>query len=103
MTFSHRMATRLGMSAIALFCTPGIALPQQDATAVLKRAAETMGANNLNAIRYSGAGTGFTFGQAYLPGTAWPRVTVHNFDRSIDYEGAAMRDEIVISRAEPRG
>jgi glyoxylase-like metal-dependent hydrolase (beta-lactamase superfamily II) len=62
-----------------------------------------MGGNQLTSIRYSGDGTGFTFGQAYLPGTAWPKITVHSLTRSVDYATNSMRDEIVFSRAEPRG
>ena len=73
------------------------------ATDVLKRVSEAMGANALNTLRYSDAGTGYTFGQSYTPGTAWPKITIHAQTRTIDYGTGSMRDEITLSRAEPRG
>lgn len=69
----------------------------------LARASQAMGADRLNTLRYTAEGTGWTFGQAYEPGTAWPKITLHSLTRSIDYGEGAMRDEIVLSRAEPRG
>ncbi|HEV7578607.1 MAG TPA: MBL fold metallo-hydrolase [Caldimonas sp.] len=74
-----------------------------DATATLARAGQAMGSSSLKTIRYSGSGTGYTFGQAYTPGGAWPKITVHSMARTIDYDSGAMRDEIVLSRAEPLG
>lgn len=74
----------------------------QDAAAVLKRASAAMGAD-VKSIRYAGEGTGYTFGQAYQPGMAWPKITVHSVARTINYDTASMREEIVLSRAEPRG
>ena len=70
---------------------------------VLARASKAMGAAQLKTLRYVGEGTGHTFGQAYQPGSAWPRITLHSVTRTIDYDGGAMRDEIVLSRAEPQG
>jgi glyoxylase-like metal-dependent hydrolase (beta-lactamase superfamily II) len=67
------------------------------------RAAKAMGADNLTTLRYSGEGTGWTFGQAYVPGGAWPKITLHSVARSIDYGNAAMREEVTLSRAEPQG
>jgi glyoxylase-like metal-dependent hydrolase (beta-lactamase superfamily II) len=74
-----------------------------DAGPVLQRASQAMGAERLKSLRYSGDGTGWSYGQAYVPGAAWPKVTLHSFVRTIDYDAAAMRDEIVLSRAEPKG
>jgi len=34
---------------------------------------------------------------------AWPRITVHSQVRTIDYDAGAMREEITLSRAEPKG
>ena len=70
---------------------------------MLARASQAMGAAQLKSLRYAGEGEGFTFGQAWLPGGAWPKVTYHSVVRTLDYEAGAMRDEIVLSRAEPRG
>ena len=70
---------------------------------VLARASKAMGAAQLKTLRYVGEGTGHTFGQAYQPGSAWPRITLHSVTRTIDSDDGAMRDEIVLSRAEPQG
>ncbi len=75
----------------------------QDAAAVLKRASDAMGATNLKSIRYTAEGTGYTFGQAFKPGMPWPKINVHSQTRTINYDTASMRDEIVLSRGEPRG
>ena len=90
------------MSAAALAFVPGAAF-SQDASAALKRASDAMGAGELKSIRYAGEGTGFTYGQAFKPGTRWPKVNVHSEIRTINYETASMRDEITLSRAEPKG
>ena len=54
-------------------------------------------------MRYSAEGTGTTFGQAYHADAVWPKITVHSLTRSIDYGTGTMRDEVVMSRAEPLG
>lgn len=96
-----RLAGPLTAAAVLLAaCTSPGGGPSTD---VLPRAAQAMGADQVNTLRYSAEGTGWSFGQAYQPGTAWPKVTLHAFTRSIDYGAGAMRDEVVLSRAEPRG
>ena len=75
----------------------------EDAGPVLARSAQLMGADRLATLRYVAEGTGYTFGQAYKPGGAWPKITLHSLTRSIDYGSASMRDEVVLSRAEPLG
>ena len=77
--------------------------PQQDPFAALSRSAQAMGTANVTTVRYVAEGTGTTFGQAYRPGGAWPRITLHSVTRSIDYGSGTMRDEVVLSRAEPLG
>jgi hypothetical protein len=74
-----------------------------DASAVLARSAQAMGAAQLETLRYTAEGTGYTFGQAYKAGGAWPKVALHSVTRSIDYGTGTMREEVVLSRAEPRG
>jgi glyoxylase-like metal-dependent hydrolase (beta-lactamase superfamily II) len=92
---------------LALFAlmalTAGCATPDIDAQAVIARANQAMGGSGLKTLRYSADGTGYTFGQAFVPGMPWPKITVHTLARSIDYDSASMRDEITLSRAEPRG
>ena len=84
----------------ALAFIPGTALA---ADATIERAAAAMGAGALKSLRYTADGTGYTFGQAYKPGMPWPRIKVHSLVRTINYETGAMRDEIVLSRAEALG
>jgi glyoxylase-like metal-dependent hydrolase (beta-lactamase superfamily II) len=99
---SGTFLSKLALSAVALAFIPGAAL-SLEAAGVLKRASGAMGGADLKSIRYTGDGTGHTFGQAYKPGIAWPKITVHSMARTINYETASMREEIVISRAEPHG
>ena len=56
-----------------------------------------------NTIRYSGEGTGWTFGQAYKPGMAWPKIDIQSQARTINYSTGSMREEIAFNRGEPRG
>ena len=81
----------------------GCASAPPSAADVIARASKAMGASDLKTLRYTGEGEGFTFGQAYLPNGPWPKVAYHSVVRTVDYEAAAMRDEIVLSRAEPLG
>ncbi len=74
-----------------------------DASAILKRAGVAMGAEGLRTLSYAAEGNGYTFGQAYVPGKPWPRITVHGMTRTINYETGSMRDQITLSRAEPKG
>lgn len=93
------LAAALAAAALLAAC----ATPAADAPATLERASSAMGAGGLKSIRYTADGTGYTFGQAYVPGAAWPKITVHAMARSINYDTASMREEITLSRAEPRG
>jgi len=95
-----RLLAASALPAAALAFIPGAALAQ-DAAGVLQRAASAMG--DPKSIRYAGEGTGWTYGQAYRPGMRWPKITVHSEIRTINYETASMRDEITLSRAEPKG
>ena len=94
--------TGLTLSAAALALVPGAA-SGLEATGVLKYASNAMGAGELKSIRYTAEGTGYTFGQAYKPGMPWPKITVHSQVRTINYDTASMREEITLSRAEPKG
>ena len=96
------LLNRLTIAAAALAFIPGAAL-SLEADGVLRRASGTMGAAELKSIRYISEGTGYTFGQAFKPGTPWPKINVHSQIRTINYDTASMREEITLSRAEPRG
>jgi glyoxylase-like metal-dependent hydrolase (beta-lactamase superfamily II) len=76
---------------------------RDSADAVLQHADQAMGGSQLKTLRYAGSGTGATFGQAYQPGTAWPRIEVTGYTRWVDYENAALREDSVRTRAEPNG
>ena len=75
----------------------------EPAQVALMDADRAMGGTNLKSLRYMGAGTGATFGQAYQPGMAWPRINLTSLTRVFDYENSAMREDAVRTRAEPTG
>lgn len=89
--------------AFAAFCLMTPAALAQGATDAVKRASDAMGAGALNSLRYSGEGIGYTLGQAFKPGMAWPKITIHSQARSINYATSSMREEITLSRGEPLG
>jgi glyoxylase-like metal-dependent hydrolase (beta-lactamase superfamily II) len=95
--------TGLLCATALLACAPVAPLGQPDADAVLRRAEQAMGGQNLKTLSYSGSGSGATFGQAYKPGLAWPKLSYSNFARVLDYDNAALREEFARSRAEPTG
>lgn len=92
---------RLTLSIAAAFLS-ATALAQ-DVPHVLQNASRAMGAADLQSVRYTGDGIGYSFGRAFKPGMPWPKINVHSMVRTINYETASMRDEILLSRAEPRG
>lgn len=77
--------------------------PSSDASATLGRADKALGAGTVQSLRFAGNGTGGIYGQAWVPGAAWPRITYSNFARVYDYETAALREDFARSRAEPNG
>ncbi len=78
-------------------------VPSESADQVLQRANTAMGGSDLRSIQFSGTGSGATFGQAFRPGEAWPRITYTQFSRVADYANAALREDAARSRAEPTG
>ena len=78
-------------------------LPPETAQAVLQRANTAMGGGSLHSISFAGSGSGATFGQAYEPGTAWPKISYSSFSRVADYDNAAFREDAARSRAEATG
>jgi glyoxylase-like metal-dependent hydrolase (beta-lactamase superfamily II) len=71
----------------------------------IEAAADAMGATSLNSIEYSGSGSLFGFGQAFVPGERWPRFEQRSYVASINYQTPAMRLNTVRSQGEhpPRG
>ena len=74
-----------------------------DAAALLKRAAAAMGADGLRTLVYSGSGTGASYGQAYVPTAAWPRLTYSRYSRQLDYDNVYTGEEVTRARSEPKG
>ena len=97
---TSRRAIALAIASLAFISLPAKA---EDAEALLKRVAAAMGISDLKTFRYAAEGTGYTFGQAYVPSSPWPRITVHSQVRTINYETGSMREELTLSRAEPKG
>lgn len=97
-------ALRLVLAAGALGLLASCAsVPTESAMSVLQRANSAMGGSALRSISFSGAGTGATFGQAFAPGQAWPRITYSSFSRTADYANTSLREDAARSRAEPNG
>jgi len=94
---------RMGMALAGAAWLAGCASTPDNAAEVIARANAATGAAQVKSLRYVAEGTGYSFGQAHKPGAAWPKITLHSVTRTVDYEVGAMRDEIVLSRAEPLG
>ena len=73
------------------------------AVPALERVANDLKVTELRSVRYSGQGWGWTFGQAYKPGLAWPKIKLNSWARTVNYETGAMKEEIVLTRAEATG
>jgi len=97
----HALSASLILSVAALAFIPGTATSQESAAAVLKRAWAAMG--DPKSISYSGDGAGWTFGQAWKPGMAWPKFDIQSVTRTLNYTNGSMREQIAFSRAEPQG
>src|SRR6478735_7338285 len=76
---------------------------RDDAGPVLRQAEQAMGGGQLKTLRYAASGTGGTFGQAFQPGGAWPRIGIPSYTRWVDYDNAALREDSVRVRAEVDG
>ena len=97
----------MGRSLLLALATVGLLscanAPPESAARVLQRADAAMGGSALRSISFAGSGSGSTFGQAFEPGMAWPKITYSSFSRMADYENAAFREDAARSRAEPTG
>ena len=91
--------TLLGLLAMVAM-SAGVAAAADPA---LERAAAALRVNDLKSVRYAGDGTAWTFGQAFEPGGPWPKIKLNSWARTINYDTGAMREEIVLTRAEATG
>ena len=91
-------------TAALLLCTP-IASPAQNARATLDGAAKAMSSVEVKSLEWSGSGVFFAPGQSYTPGQPWPRFIAKSQTRSVNYETASLRDDVVRMQGEnpPRG
>ena len=96
-----RNAGAAAFAALAALASP--VAHAEDAEALLKKVAGAMGVADLKTLRYATEGTGYTFGQAYVPSSPWPKIAVHSQVRTINYETGTMREDFTLSRAEPKG
>jgi glyoxylase-like metal-dependent hydrolase (beta-lactamase superfamily II) len=67
----------------------------QDASSVLRAAANAMGVNNMKSIQYSGTGWQGMVGQNFAPDQDWPRVDLTSYTRTIDFDTMSSREEYV--------
>ncbi|MBI4459047.1 MAG: MBL fold metallo-hydrolase [Acidobacteria bacterium] len=86
----------------ALFFLAGCARTPRD---VLRDVSAAMGADNLKSLQYSGSGFTFALGQSYHPDEPWPKFNAKSYTRTLNYETASSREEIVRTQYEdpPRG
>lgn len=97
-----RIATRIASLASLGFVLASCA-NRDDAQIALQEADRAMGGATAKTLRYTAAGTGWGFGQAWRPDMPWPRANVVSYTRVLDFEHDASREEQVRSRAEPTG
>ena len=78
-------------------------LNRPDAATVVRQAEAAMGGTQLKSLQFSTQGGGGTFGQAYVPGMAWPQLKYSVLTRVANYEQGSWREEFGRARAEPTG
>ena len=71
----------------------------QDGRAALEAAAKAIGAGSLKSIEIQGGGAMYQVGQSFTAGQAWPQFNVRSFTRTINYDTASLRDDILRTRA----
>lgn len=89
-------------AALLASCAPTMQ-SAADTDTYLRRASAAMGADNLKTLRYVGSGNGGQFGQAFVPGAAWPKVNYSRYERQLDYDKVFTSEQVRRSRAEPKG
>ena len=75
------------------------------ADTVLQRVADGINVGEIKTLQYTGNGVMFDLGQSATPFGPLPRYYVKSYTRNIDFNNAAMRDEVVRTQGEdpPRG
>ena len=62
--------------------------------ASLQEAAAALGAADAKTLEFSGAGHWYQFGQAPVPGGAWPQFDVSSYNAAINFDAAAERVQL---------
>jgi glyoxylase-like metal-dependent hydrolase (beta-lactamase superfamily II) len=93
------MSKVLALIAAVAFLLPAVG-EAQDGSAIVESVFKALGAP-VRSIQYSGNGIIHAVGQNPEPGAQWPRFTLKSFTRTIDYETATLRDEIVRTQLDP--
>ena len=91
------MRTLIYLLAAVLLLSP-ISADAQDNRAALEAVAKALGATGLKSIEFQGGGTFFMAGQSYNAGTAWPQFNVRSLTRTVNYDTASLREEMVRTR-----
>jgi glyoxylase-like metal-dependent hydrolase (beta-lactamase superfamily II) len=73
----------------------------QDAKSVVANAAKAMGADQLKTVQYSGTGFWYTFEQNYKTTDAWPKFTIKNYSRTLDFTNGASEEKVSYSQFAP--
>ncbi len=77
-------------SAAALLLAAALGTGPADA-ASLQEAAALLSASNAKTLQFSGSGHWWQFGQAPVPGGAWPKFDVSSYSATIDFDANAER------------
>ncbi|HEY2930692.1 MAG TPA: MBL fold metallo-hydrolase [Acidobacteriota bacterium] len=87
----HKQIMRGKILIAVVFTCVIFAAATQDAKGILETTLKNLG--DVRSIQYAGSGAVFTLGQNVSPPSAWPRVEIKSFTRTVDYERQAMRTE----------
>jgi glyoxylase-like metal-dependent hydrolase (beta-lactamase superfamily II) len=93
------MSRVLALIAAVVFLLPVVG-DAQDGSGILGNVSKALGVS-VRSIQYSGHGIVHAVGQNAEPAAQWPRFTLKSFTRTIDYETATQRDEIVRAQLDP--
>ena len=94
------MHTFIALIAAVVLLVP-VAVPAQ----TLEAAAKALGAPTVKSLEVTGTAISYAVGQSAAPGMPWPKFTVKDYVRTINYDTASVREQFVRTRAEqpPRG